>query len=444
MNNQVTQKRRERRVLASVTIGQVIEWYDFFIYGTAAALVFGQLFFPNASPLTGTLLSFATFGVAFIARPLGGIIFGHIGDKYGRKPALVTTFILMGVASGCIGLLPTFDQIGAWAPVLLTIMRLLQGISVGGEYGGAVLMSVEHAPKGKRSFFGSFVQLGTPIGLIFANGVFLLMAVPAPEAFAAWGWRVPFLVSFALVVVGLFVRMRLEESPEFEKAVEKAPAKTRAQLPLAMAFRTQKAAMLLTAGTYLSCGAITYTTTVYGIKYATQNAGFSFGEALGMVVLAQLVGIVMVPLAGRWGDRFGMRLPVVLGTIGCALMVFPWLGLLSTGSFALGVLGYALLALPYYLNYGVLSTFFAVAFPTRVGYSGFSLGYQFGTIISSGIAPTVATLLLATTGTINSVGWYLVAMCIISILSALYLGRGKTGTHNDTLESPALAGASKA
>lgn len=429
-NQQQIQVGHYRSTFTAVSIGQVIEWYDFFIYGTASAFIFRELFFPTTSPLAGTLLSFATFGVAFLARPLGGVIFGHVGDKFGRKPALFITFIVMGAASGFVGLLPTYNSIGVWAPIILTILRLLQGISVGGEYGGAVLMSVEHAPRDRRSFFGSFVQIGSPIGLILSNGVFLVMAVPNPDAFSLWAWRLPFLVSFALVIVGVFVRWRLEESPEFAQLVEASDGARTQHLPLMTVLREQKMPMLLTAGTYLSCGAITYTAVVYSIGYGTKVVGYSFGEVLAMIIISQALGIVLVPLAGKWGDRVGMRTLVVWGTVGCAVLLFPWLALFNTGSFGLALLGFSLLAVPYYINYGVLSTFFAVAFKTKVGYSGFSLAYQVGTIISSGIAPTIATLLVAWTGTVYSVGWYLLAMCVISTLSAIWLGRSG-GKHSD-------------
>jgi len=411
-------KNNPKSLLLACSIGQVIEWYDFFIYGTASALVFGHLFFPNADPLAGKLLSFATFGIAFVARPIGGIIFGHFGDKLGRKPTLVFTFIMMGIATGAVGLLPTYAEIGVWAPILLTALRILQGLSLGGEYGGAVLMSVESAPPGRRSYFGSWVQAGSPAGVVLSNVVFLLITTCFPSALETWGWRVPFLVSFALVIVGIVIRLRLEESPTFKQIIAERPERS----PLLTVLRRHKLTVLLTAGSYVSIGAVTYTSTVFGVSWARGTIGFSYAETLSIIILGQILCFAAMPVFGRLGDRYGNRLVCAMGIIGCAIAVFPWLMLVSTGSFGLAVLGYLILAIPYAANYAVMAAFFADAYESRVGYSGFSLGYQLGTVVGSGLAPTIATTLLYTTGTVMSVGLYIVVFCAVSLVCAVLLG----------------------
>ncbi|MGD9528413.1 MAG: MFS transporter, partial [Pseudonocardia sp.] len=261
-----------RKVAVGTFIGTTIEWYDFFLYGTASALIFSRLFFPTFDPLTGTLLSFATFGVAFVARPIGGVIFGHFGDRLGRKPMLVVTLLMMGLATGFVGLLPTYETIGVAAPILLVLFRLVQGLSAGGEYGGAVLMTVEHADRGRRGFYGSWVQAGSPAGLILANVAFLAVAQLPEAALFSWGWRIPFLASFALVVVGLVIRVALDESPEFAEV--KRTTGTEAA-PVVVALRNDWRQILLTAGAYVSAGVTVYGAAVFSLSYASTTAGFT-------------------------------------------------------------------------------------------------------------------------------------------------------------------------
>lgn len=411
-----------RQMLFALSIGQVIEWYDFFIYGTASALIFGALFFPTADPLVGLLLSFATFGVAFVARPFGGIIFGHMGDRIGRKPTLAITFIIMGVSTAAVGLLPTYETIGIWAPIMLTLLRIIQGLSLGGEFGGAVLMSIEHAKKGERGFFSAWIFAGSPAGVVLSNATFLVLINQFPESMTEWAWRVPFLLSAALVLVGIVVRLKLEESPAFV-AVAKNDRTERA--PLMSVLKNRKKTVLLVAGSYLSLGAVTYGSVVFGISWAVKSVGFSYADILGIIIFGQIVVFVMMPIFGKIGDRWGIQKVILLGIVGCALVIFPWLWLVGTGNFGLAVLGYILLAFPYAANASVLACFFAEAFETRIGYSGFSLGYQLGTVVGAGLAPMIATALLEATGTIMSVGFYIVTFCVISFICTVCLGRSR-------------------
>ncbi|WP_281690371.1 MFS transporter [Pseudonocardia thermophila] len=426
-----------KKVVLGTFIGTTIEWYDFFLYGTASALIFGRLFFPSFDPVTGTLLSFATFGVAFVARPLGGIIFGHFGDRIGRKPMLVITLVTMGVGTGLIGLLPGYDTIGVAAPLLLVALRIVQGIAVGGEYGGAVLMAVEHAGDRKRGFFGSWVQAGSPAGLILSNVAFLAVSSLPDEQLFTWGWRLPFLLSFVLVVVGLIIRMTLDESPQFE-AVKKQQGTEKA--PLLTVLVHHWPTVLLTAGAYISAGVTVYGAAVFSLNYASTEVGFSRTEALMLITLGQILAFVAIPIFGNLADRVGVRKVFVWGVVGMGLLAFPWLWLLNTGSFGIALLGYCLLFIPYSANYGSMATFFANVYDTRVGYSGFSLGYQLGTVLGSGFAPIIAAQLLASTGTVDSVGGYMVVAALVSLISAAFLGRDRSAVNGSVTAVESAAG----
>jgi metabolite-proton symporter len=407
-----------RKVTLGSFIGTTIEWYDFFLYGTASALIFSKLFFPSYDPLVGTLLSFATFGVAFLARPLGGIIFGHFGDRLGRKPMLVITLMMMGVATGAIGLLPTYETIGVAAPILLVVLRVVQGLSVGGEYGGAVLMTVEHAPPNRRGLYGSWVQSGSPAGLIISNAVFLVITSQvSQEQLLAWAWRIPFLASFILVVVGIVIRLSLEESPAFER-VAKAQVES---APLVSVLRNHKKQVLLTAGAYVSTGVAVYLAAVFSLSYGTTKVGFSFSEMLLVVLLGQILAFVLMPTFAHISDRVGHKRVFMIGIVGMGLMAFPWLWLFGTGDFLLALLGFVLLFIPYSATYGTMAALFASVYETRVGYSGLSLGYQLGTVVGSALAPITATALVASTGTIASVGWYMVATAVLSFVATIWL-----------------------
>ena len=413
------QSQATGRVALASFIGTTIEWYDFFLYGTASAVIFSKLFFPSEDELVGTLLSFATFGVAFIARPFGGMIFGHFGDRIGRKPMLVITLLMMGVSTCANGLLPTYDSMGVAAPILLVVLRLVQGLSVGGEYGGAVLMTVEHSESNRRGWYGSWVQAGSPAGLILANGVYLLVTTQvSDDQLFAWAWRIPFLVSFVLVIVGLVIRISLEETPEFKRVTR---AKRVESAPLLTLLRSHKKQVLLVAGAYSSAGVTVYTAAVYSLGYGTKKLSFTFEDMLWFVILSQIVAFVLMPAMAKWSDTVGHKKVFMWGIAGMTLLAFPWLILLRTESFPLALIGFVLLTIPYSANYGTMAAYFASAFHTRVGYSGLSLGYQFGTVVSSAVAPFIATALVAATGTVYSVGVYIVVVGLISLLCSVWL-----------------------
>src|SRR5688572_22477385 len=319
-----------RRVAIASAIGTTIEWYDFFIYGTAAATVFGPQFFPQVSELAGRLAAFATFAIGFVARPLGGVVMGHYGDRLGRKSMLVWSLMLMGLSTFAIGLLPNYAQIGVWAPVLLITFRFVQGFALGGEWSGAVLMSVEHAPPQRRGFFGSFVALGLPAGIILSNLVFLLATLAfSPDQFAAWAWRIPFLASAALVVVGIFVRLRVGESPVFAQALAAHAARRRPVVDvLAGHWRT----VLLAAGSYLSISTLGYIAIVYFVSYATRELGVPLPTALGVLVVASVGVAGSIVVAARWSDRVGRLRIMRWGLGGLALWSLIFFPLIDTKS----------------------------------------------------------------------------------------------------------------
>jgi MFS family permease len=400
-------------------VGTTIEWYDFFIYGTASALIFRHVFFPAQDPVVGTLLSFATFGVAFLARPLGGLIVGHFGDKVGRRPMLVMTLVVMGTATGTIGLLPTYESIGLAAPLVLVGLRFVQGLSVGGEYGGAVLMTVEHAPKHRRGLYGSWVQAGSPAGQIIANGVFLITTSQmSREDLLAWGWRIPFLASFVLVVVGLIIRLRVEESPEF-KRLERRNEKVTS--PLVSVLRKYRKQVVLMAGAYLVHGVVIYGAAVYSLSYGTTSLDFSYSQMLLLILLCQIVVLILIPTFANIGDKVGIKKVFLIGNVGMGLMGIPWVLLLDTGSFGFALLGYLLIFIPYAATYGTMAAFFASIYDSRVGYSGISMGYQLGSIIGSGLTPLAAAALIASTGTVLTFGVYIGVAAVLSVAATIYL-----------------------
>jgi metabolite-proton symporter len=408
-----------RRVAVASAIGTTIEWYDFFIYGTAAATVFGPRFFPQISPIAATLASFATFGVGFIARPIGGIVMGHFGDRVGRKSMLVWSLMLMGLSTLGIGLLPDYDRIGAWAPALLIVFRLVQGFALGGEWGGAVLMSVEHAPDDRRGFYGSVVALGLPVGIVLSNAVFLVSSVLVdPAAFLAWGWRVPFLASAVLVLVGLFIRVRLAESPAFDE-IRRQGATRRA--PVVDVVRTSGRTVLLAAGSYTGISTLGYICLVYYVSYATRVIGLSLPAVLGPLLIAAVVFGVSVVVFARWSDRIGRRRIMLWGNgvlVAWAAAFFP---LIDTGSVpAIGVaLCVMLLVQGAYI--GTQPAVFSELFPASIRYSGASLSNTLGTIVGGAPAPFVAAALYDTFGTSNAVGAYITVMALISWVSVFGL-----------------------
>jgi metabolite-proton symporter len=406
-----------RRVVLASFLGTTIEWYDFFLYGTAAALVFPRLFFPTTDPLTGTMASFATYAVGFFARPLGGVIFGHFGDRIGRKSMLVATLLLMGVATVLIGLLPTYHAIGVWAPLLLVFLRLVQGIGVGGEWGGAVLMAVEHSRAGRRGFHASWVQAGVPVGMLLANGVFMLASRMEETAFLAWGWRVPFLLGILLLGVGLFIRGRILESPVFLQARETPEAEV-PRAPVLAALRDHPGNVLLAMGARFAENASFYLFTVLVLSFGSQQLGMDRGPLLRAVLAGSAVQVAAIPFFGALSDRIGRR-PVYLGgALFIVLFSFPFFWLLETRQPAWATLAVVLGLVGHAAMYGPQAAFFSELFGTRVRYSGASLGYQLASPLAGGLAPLVATALLARSGgNPGPVAAYLAALGAITLVS---------------------------
>ncbi len=404
-----------RQVSVASLVGTALEWYDYFLFGTAAALIFNGLFFPEQDPLTGTLLAFATFGVGFGARPIGGLVFGHYGDKIGRKTMLVITLIIMGVATCAIGLLPTYAQIGIWAPILLVVLRLVQGFGVGGEWGGAVLMAVEHAPAGKRGYYGSWPQMGVPAGLVLSTVVFTIFQAMPEEQFLAWGWRIPFLLSVVLVAVGLYVRLRLMESPAFQEVDD---TDTEAQMPIVEVFRTYPRNILIAMGARVGDNMLFYIFSVFALTYVTEELGLPESTALIGVMIGATIEFFLIPFFGALSDRIGRRPVYMGGAIFCMLFAFPYFWLLNTEAPALIWLAISLsLFVGHAAMYAPQASFLSELFGTRVRYSGASIGYQLAPIVGGGIAPFIAVALLAWTGSYWPIAVYMIGMAAITVVS---------------------------
>jgi MHS family shikimate/dehydroshikimate transporter-like MFS transporter len=401
-------------VLVATFVGTAIEWYDFFLYGTAAALVFPRLFFPRFEPLVGTLLAFATFAVGFVARPVGGVVFGHFGDRIGRKAMLGLTLVLMGTATFAIGLLPTYEAIGVAAPIALVALRLVQGFGLGGEWGGAVLMAVEHAPAGKRGFYGSWPQTGAPAGLLLSTAAFALASRLPDAAFLSWGWRLPFLASVVLVGVGAVVRASLPESPELARVKDGGNA---ARLPIVEVLREHKRGVALAMGARLAENAFFYVYTTFVLAYATEQVHVPRPTVLAGVLLAAGVDLVAIPLFGRLSDRFGGRPVYLAGAAFSALFVVPFFVLVGTGRGALVWLAIVVgVAVGHAAMYGPQAALFANLFGARVRYSGASLGYQLASVLAGGLSPVVAAALL---GWSHGAWWPVAAYMTVLALTTL-------------------------
>jgi len=408
-----------RRVAVASGIGTTIEWYDFFIYGTAAATVFGPQFFPQVSPLAGTLAAFATFAIGFIARPLGGVVMGHYGDRLGRKFMLVWALMLMGLATFGIGLLPTYAQIGGWAPALLVALRFVQGFALGGEWGGAVLMSVEHAPEGRRAIFGSVVALGLPAGIVLSNIVFLAASVAvAPEAFTAWAWRVPFLASAVLVAVGMWMRLGIAESPVFANLQGR---RATLSMPVVDVVRDHLRPVLLAAGSYIGISATGYVVIVYFVSYATQVLGLALPVVLSLLVGTALLFAGSIVVSAGYADRLGRRRVVLWGLAGLTLWSAVFFPLADTGRLPLIALSLGGMLLIQGLYIGPQPAVFAELFPAAVRYSGASLSLTLATILGGALAPATATALFGVTGDSSLITVYMVATSLLSWLCALGL-----------------------
>ena len=423
-----------RQVIAASFIGTTIEWYDFFLYGSAAALVFGQLFFPNIDPLVGTLAAFGTFGVGFVARPVGGVIFGHYGDRIGRKTMLVVSLLMMGIATFVIGLLPTADSIGIWAPILLVIMRLFQGLGVGGEWGGAVLLAVEHSPENRRGYYGSWAQMGVPAGLLLANAVLLpLASILTEEQFLSWGWRVPFLLSIVLVGVGLFIRLKIMESPTFRQVQE---TQTEAPMPIVDVVRYHPKNVLLAMGMRIAENGNFYIITVFVLDYITKDLGLSKSVGLWGVIIGAAVGLLTIPAYGALSDRLGRRPLYMFGAVFSLLFAFPFFLLLDT---KMSILIWLAIGVALWLGhdpmYGPHAAYFSELFGTRLRYSGASIGYQLASVVGGGISPLIAASLLAYAGGEPwLIATYMAVLSLITIVS-VYLA-SETFQEDITAERP--------
>lgn len=415
------QAKSRRRVLISTYIGTVVEWYDFYLYGAAAALVFGVLFFPDFSPLAGTLAAFATLGAGFLARPLGGIIWGHFGDRLGRKRMLVASVLIMGVATTLVGLLPTYAQIGVWAPILLVTLRIIQGISAGGEWGGAALMALEHASTRRRGLWSSVAQIGVGSGIVLSTLVFSLFTLMPEGAFMAWGWRIPFLLAFPLVGLGLYIRLKVEESPVFEEAKRSGESQQgTSEIPIVALLRDQwrgvVLAILLVIGPF-SASAVFIT---FGLSYATQ-VGFDSTAATSALVVAATVSVIGGLLSAALSDYVGRRPVFMTGAVLLGIMSFVVFWMYNTGSTVLLFVGLGLTYGVHSIMYGPLAAFLSELFATTTRYTGASVGYQVAGALGGGFAPAIAvTLLGAAGGAPNTlyVSMFMAATCVASFIGA--------------------------
>ena len=412
--------RQARRVLAGSFIGTTFEWYDFFIYASAAALVFGPLFFPNVSEFAGQLAAFSTFAVGFIARPLGGVIIGHYGDRIGRKSMLVLCLMSMGLATILIGLLPTYEQIGIWAPILLVLLRVVQGFGIGGEWGGAVLMAVEYAPPNRRGFYGGFVQIGVPAGVILSNLAFLGVVTWVPEEhFMTWGWRIPFLLSAILVIVGLVIRLQIEETPIFAEAQQKAPKQEK--VPAMEVLRHHWKRVILGALTFSGTSMLGYVLIAYILSYGVKQLEMPRVTMILLVLMASTVWLVTCLFFAAMSDRLGRRRVYIGGAIVGMLVAFPFFMLMDTRNVWLMSLALILLTLPLAAMYSPLAALFSELFPTRLRYTGSSLGYQLGTVLGGAFVPVIASSLYQAFGTSTAISAYIFCSILVGFIAVQFI-----------------------
>jgi MHS family shikimate/dehydroshikimate transporter-like MFS transporter len=417
-----------RQVAVASFVGTTLEWYDYFIYGTAAALVFPALFFPGFSSFAGTLASFATFGVGFFARPVGAVFFGHYGDKVGRKAVLVTTLLVMGVATFLIGTVPPYEAIGILAPIALVVLRLLQGFAVGGEWGGAVLMAVEHSPSETRGFFGSWPQMGAPAGLVLSTAAFTPFAALPEEQFLSWGWRVPFLLSLLLIAIGLYIRLRITESPIFSQVRE---THTEARAPIIDVVRAHPKNVALGTGARISIDVAFYIFAVYSLSYVSEQLGLPSSTVLTGLLIAGAIEIFTIPFFGSLSDRLGQRQVFIGGAVFLALFALPYFWMLNTKVSVLIWLALIVgLSVGHAAAYGPMASFMARLFGARIRYSGISLSYQLAGILGGALAPFIATLLYAAIEGPELIALYMAALCGLTVV-CLYLASHFPGDDPD-------------
>ncbi|WP_040158221.1 MFS transporter [Nigerium massiliense] len=423
-----------RKIAVASVIGTTVEWYDLFLFATASALVFNKAFFPNFDPLVGTMLAFGTFAAAYVARIVGAILFGHFGDRLGRKSMLLISLIGMGAATFCIGLLPGYDAWGAAAPFLLLTLRIIQGLALGGEWGGAVLMTVEHAPADRRGFFGSLVQLGVPVGTLIANLVFLAMAANLSEdALVAWGWRVPFLASIILIAIGFYIRLRLEETPAFQRVREEG---AEAKIPFATLMQRYWKQVVLGGFATLSTGSSFNILVGSGLNYGKQQ-GLTNTQMLIAVMVACFVGALLLPLFGAWSDRIGRRPIILAGIVAEMVAGFALIWLMDHGSMALTILGYVIMIVAFAANYGPIATFLAEQFGAKVRYSGLSVAYMLSGLLGSATTAPVTTWLLGVTHSGYAFSWFMLGTAALSLIALLMLSETSRSDINAVHEAPA-------
>jgi len=423
MSSTASRTQEERRVLAGTLVGTTIEWYDFFIFAQLTATLLTPLFLEplgEANPGVAQVLSFAMIGISFFFRPLGAVVAGHLGDRYGRKRILVLTLILMGVATAAIGLLPTYASIGVAAPILLVLLRVIQGFSAGGEWGGAALMAVEHAPEHRRGYFGAYPQIGVPIGMILATGLLYILRVSlSPEAFTAWGWRIPFLLSIALIFVGYMIRRAVEESPVFKQlSLRKASEHT----PLRELMTGHTKQVLQAALIFISNNAAGYLVIAFFISYTTKVLEMPLAPILLATTIGS-VGWLIFTLVGGWlSDKIGRRATFVIGYALVFVWMIPMFLLVDTGNIVLYGVAIFVLTVGLGLSYGPQSAMYAEMFPAHIRYSGISIGYAIGAILGGAFAATVAQILLETTGASISIAIYIMVLTVISVAAVLWVG----------------------
>ncbi|MFE1607211.1 MFS transporter [Streptomyces albidoflavus] len=415
-----------RRVASAAALASAVEWYDYFIFGIAAALVLGDLYFPADNPTAGVLAAFATFAVGFLARPIGGIVAGQLGDKKGRKPMLVLALTVMGLATTGIGLLPTYETIGVAAPILLVLLRIAQGVAVGAQWGGAMLLATEYAPEGKRGIYGSVVQLGVPIGVVTANSVFLAAgALTSDSAFTSWGWRVPFLVGLLVLILAWYIHTRVEETPEFRQAEQALAEKEKREQnsPLRTILRGHLGTVLLAGGSFAVNTATFYILITGILDYTTRELGMERGPVLAVSLCVSLTQLVLIPASAALSDRVGRLRVYAAGAAGIALWAVPLFLLVDTGSLLWLAVGTFVASCFLSIMYGPQAALFAELFTPEMRYTGASLGYQISAVAGGGLAPFLMVLLLEATGTSMAVSGYIIALSLIALLSIWSLAR---------------------
>jgi MFS transporter, MHS family, shikimate and dehydroshikimate transport protein len=416
----------------SSMVGTTIEWYDFFIYGAAAALIFNKLFFPNLDPLTGVLAAFATYAVGFIGRPLGGIVFGHFGDKVGRKSMLMLTLVLMGIPTILIGLLPTYESIGYWATVCLVILRFVQGMAMGGEWGGAVLMAVEHAPEGKKGFWGSLPQASAGAGLMLASIALALVSLLPEAALFSWGWRLPFIASFILLGVGWYIRVKVPESPDFEKVKDQSKE---IKIPALQVFKHHPKELITIIVARAAENAWFYIASTFALAYATTQLNIARQEVLFAIVCGAALSIFVTPLCGHLSDKIGQRRLFLCGLVILALYCYPFFMMLnSQNPYLIWLAFFLAIGVVFPIMYAPESMLFARQFPAQIRYSGISISVQFAGVLGGGLAPLIATKLLSLNqGQPTWVMLYIVGMTMLAIICTLYM---KSDRHYQTIAEP--------